>query len=469
MEPDGYHLWHPYTPIDSLLKQLGLGPVTITGGDGVYLHNQKGDRYINGSSSLWNVAIGLGREELAEVAAQQMRELAYASCYGQTHPQAVKLAARLVEITGGHYDQVYLGSSGSEAVEAALKIARQFWRQSTDAREKGKFKVVALRGGYHGAGFGPISATPDANDATNYGPLLEGFETIEPPYCYRCPYGKSGYPECGLACAEALRDKIAEQKPETVAAFLMEPVMGVLGAVAPPAEYYQRVGEICREANVLLMVDEVATGFGRTGKLFESLDWTLRPDVLILGKAISSGYLPLSATLTTAAVGERFRKPGQQLDHGTTCSGHPVCCAVSLANIEIILREKLPEKAAASGQKLKEGLESLLQDSPIVGEVRGRGLFLGIELVKDRATRERLPSLESARHVTDLAELGLLLARTENVLVLAPPLILSDEVVGELLEILQRGLAAGWSATIGRRVRAVKGKARDLLDRQRGR
>ena len=435
----------------------------LSHGDGVYIYSASGERFLNGCSSLWNLALGLGREELAEVAARQMRELAYSTCFGHAHPRAMELAARLVELTDGQYDRVYLGSNGSEAVEAALKIARQYFRQSPRPEEREKFKILALRGSYHGTGFGAISASGDQLDQKKYGPLLEGFAQIEPPYCYRCPYGQARYPECGLKCAEALREKILEEKPETVAAFIVEPVMGVLGTVVPPPEYFARVGEICRDNGVLLIADEVTTGFGRTGRLFASQTWEPRPDLLVLGKGISSGYLPLSATLATAEVQARFRRAGEQLDHGSTASGHPVCAAVGLATIEILVREKLPERAQAMGRLLEAGLNAIADESSVIGEIRGAGLMWGLELVADRQTREPLAAGDTGRHMADLASLGLLLSRHENVLCLLPPLVISEEAVEELLGILAQGLGTGWSARLGRGGRMVQRKTRRLL------
>ncbi len=185
------------------------------------------------------------------------------------------------------------------------------------------------------------------SDDEKFGPLLPGFVQIEPPYCYRCPYEKSGYPECDLPCAQALDERIRSEGPQTVAAFILEPIMGAYGIIAPPEAYYRAVGEICRKQGILFIADEVTTGFGRTGKLFVSEDWTPAPDILCLSKAISSGYLPLAATLATEAIYQRFLGEGNQFKHGSTANGHPVCAAVGLRNIDILVNERLPENAAS--------------------------------------------------------------------------------------------------------------------------
>ncbi len=453
MSFEKYHLWNPFTVMEEFLPLLGIGPVVITRGEGPYVFNKRGKRYINGLSSLWNVAIGLGREELVETATRQMRELAYASCFRQVHPRAMELAAKLVEITGGRYGHVYLASNGSEAVEAALKMARQYHRQSPDPREHGRYKIFSLKDSYHGVSYGALSTSGGEADSVKFGPLVPGFLQIDPPYCFRCPYGKDGYPGCGLPCAFALEKAIHAEGAETVAAFIMEPIMGVLGIIEPPEEYYRRVGEICRRYGLLFIVDEVTTGFGRTGKLFASEDWEPEPDILCLGKAISSGYLPLAATLATNAIYRRFKGRGNQFDHGSTASGHPVCAAVGLKNIEIILRERLPENAARVGDYLKNRLMSLAEKHGSIGDVRGSGLMLGIELVKDRDVKTPLAEGETFNIVLDSALLGLLLYYRGNVLGLFPPLIIDKDIADGIMEILEKAIDTGLSADIARKVR----------------
>lgn len=451
-----YHLWNPFTEMEEFMKYLGFGPLVISRGEGAYVYNDRNKRFINGFSSLWNVAIGHGREELAEVAAAQMKELAYASCFRQVHPKAIELAAKLIEITGNHYQQVYLGSNGSEAVETSFKIARQYHRQSPDQKDHSRYKILSLKGSYHGVSFGAVSTSGLESDVEKFGPLVPGFLQIDPPYCYRCPYGEKKYPECGLKCALALEEKIKEEKPETVAAFIFEPVMGAYGIIDPPEEYYEKVGSICKNYSVLMIADEVTTGFGRTGKLFVSEDWNHRPDMLLLGKAISSGYLPLAATLATSKIYERFLGKGNQFEHGSTASGHPVCAAVGLANIEIIISEKLPEKASNSGKRLKEKLLEFMQKISIIGDVRGKGLMIGIELVKDQKSRQPLDEKIVWNHILDLATLGLLAYYRGNVIGLMPPLIIDGAVVEEILQAVQKGLNTGVRSEIGRKARLVK-------------
>lgn len=451
-----YHLWNPFTVMDEFLPFLGFGPIVIVRGEGPYVFNDRGLRYINGLSSLWNVAIGHGREELVEAATKQMRELAYASCFRQVHPRAIELAAKLVEITSDRFGHVYLGSNGSEAVETSLKMARQYHRQSRNPKDHHRYKIISLRGSYHGVSYGALSTSGLETDKDKFGPLIPGFLQIEPPYCYRCPYEKRGYPECGLECATALENTIQSEGAETVAAFIMEPIMGAFGIVDPPEEFYKKVGEICHRYGVLFIADEVTTGFGRTGKLLASEDWDPQPDILCVGKAISSGYLPLSATLATDAIYQRFDGKGNQFEHGSTASGHPVCSAVGLANIDIILGEKLPENAARVGAHLKSRLKELMDKRRLIGDVRGRGLMIGIELVKDRETKAPLKEEETFNIVLDIATLGLVVYYTRNVLGLFPTLIIDDSIADEIVKILNKALDTGITADIARKARLAK-------------
>ena len=451
-----YHLWNPFTDMDEFLSILKFGPIVITRGEGPYVFNDRGVRYINGLSSLWNVAVGHGRDELVEAAAKQMHELAYATCFRQTHPRAIELAAKLVEITAGRFEHVYLGSNGSEAVESAIKMARQYYRQSPYLNDHHRHKIISLRHSYHGVSYGAMSTSGSEMDMDKFGPVLPGFIQIEPPYCYRCSYEKRSYPDCGLECADALEETIMAEGDETVAAFIMEPIMGAYGIIEPPVEFYKRAGEICRRHGLLFIVDEVATGFGRTGKLFASEDWDPQPDILCLGKSMSSGYLPLAATLATDAIFQRFKGKGNRFDNGSTSSGHPVCAAVGLANIGILLRENLAENAIRVGTHLKSRLEELMEKRELIGDIRGRGLMIGIELVKDREKKVPLTDEEIFKIYLDIASLGLVVYYRRNNLALLPPLIIDDGIADQMVSILDEALDTGERANIARKARLAR-------------
>ena len=451
-----YHLWNPFTVMEEFLLFLGFGPSVITRGQGPYVFNDRGKRFINGFSSLWNVAIGHGREELVEAATKQMRELAYASCVRQVHPMAIKLAAKLAEITGNKYSRIYLGTNGSEAIETAIKMARQYHQQSPDKEDKHRFKIISLRNSYHGISYGAVSTSGLESDRAKFGPLIPGFLQIDPPYCYRCPYSQNGYPECELACALALEQTIESEGPGTVAAFIMEPVMGAYKIVSPPDSYYRLVGEICRRYGILFIVDEVTTGFGRTGQLFASENWDPVPDILCLGKGISSGYLPLAATLATEAIYQRFAGRENHFEHGATASGHPVCSAVGLANIEIIIKEKIPENAAKVGSYLKSILEKMMERHHMIGDVRGKGLMIGIELVTDRETKQPVDEKKMFNFVLDASTLGLLLYFNRNFLGLFPPLIIDAQIGDDIINIIDKIFDTSISANIARKARLAK-------------
>jgi adenosylmethionine-8-amino-7-oxononanoate aminotransferase len=422
------------------LAFLGVGTTLITRSEGRYLFNSQGKKFLDVNSCTWNFALGAGREEIISAIDRQLRELPFSSAWGMSHPRAIELAARLVEITSGNYTRAMLGSNGSEAVEAALKMARQFHHQSPDPADHGRYKIISLRGSYHGLGYGAVSAAGKPEYEERFGPLMPGFLQIGPPYCYRCPFQQDSYPACGLACANALEEIILSEGPESVAAFIFEPILGEANVIVPPAEYYPRVGEICRRYGVLLIADEVTTGFGRAGKLFASQDWSIQPDILCLGKIISGGYLPLSATLASERVFERFLGKDRQFLHGSTNSGHPVCCAAGLAAIDIILREKLPENSARVGAYLKAGLERLQAKYPFIGEVRGQGLMIGVELVKDRETKQPFTTDELFEVTCDLVERGLLVSL--DTLRLFPPLNIDEPTADRVLKIIDQSLGS---------------------------
>lgn len=449
-----YHQWNPYTPMDQLQSYFGFGPTILTRGEGNYVYNQRGKRYILGNSAAWNFALGYGREEIIEAATQQMKELPFSSSWGLTHPRAIELSARLVEISSGNFGHVYLTSDGTEAVEAALKIARQYHRQSPYPADRARFKIVTLRHAYHGYSFGACSAAGNADYEAKYGPLLPGFIQIEPAYCYRCSYSQDPYPECGLVCAQAIENAIEQEGPETVAAFLYEPIMGEAGVIVPPDEYHQRVGEICRRYGLLLIADEVTTGFGRAGKLFFSMDWEIQPDILCLGKIISGGYLPLGATLSSDEIFQRFLGQENYFMHGSTNSGQPVCAAVGLAAISIILREDLPGNAARVGAHLKSGLEKLKNEHAIIGEVRGEGLMLQIELVKDRKSKQPFPDEGKFNFLLDMLDRGLLISLDD--LRIFPPLTIDESLADEIVDIIDKSLKRGIQAELSRKSRLLK-------------
>lgn len=412
------NLWHP------MLQHRGLEaamPLQIESASGVFLTDVDGRRLLDGVSGLWCVNVGYGREELADVAREQMARLPYLPMTF-SHEPAARLAAKLVSMLG-YAGKVYFANSGSEVNEAAFKIARQFHAQTGSPS---RTKIIARYRGYHGNTLGALSATGQAERQHGYEPLAPGFLHVEAPDSYRNTHD----------CAAELEEMIEREGADTIAAFIMEPIIAGGGILVPPDDYLPRVREICDRYRVLLILDEVVTGFGRTGAAFAHPRAGIEPDLLTLGKGIASGYQPLAALVAKQHVFEAFLGAPDELRHFrhiNTYGGHPVATAVALRNIDILEREELFERAAKTGDALLARLRGL-EDHPQVGEVRGRGMLLGIELVEDSATRTPLSAAGTGAVVARCAQEGLIVGKTtnttpglSNVVILAPPLILSED------------------------------------------
>ncbi len=427
---DRESLWHPL-----LQHRDQAAPRCIERGDGVYVWDTDGRRWLDGVSGLWCVNVGHGRTELAEVARDQMAKLAY-SPLTMSHEPAIRLAAKIVELLG-YPSKVYFSNSGSEANESAFKIARQYHRQTGSP---GRFKIIARYRGYHGTTLGALSATGQAERRLAYEPLAPGFVFTDAPDGYRS----------SADAADALEQTILREGAESVAAFIMEPIIAGGGVLLPPDDYLPRVREICTRHGVLLILDEVVTGFCRTGAFFAHTHWGVRPDILTLAKGIASGYLPLGATVASDEVFAAFDGEPGDLSHFrsvNTYGGHPVVTAVALRNIEILEREDLAGNAARMGRTLLERLAGVASH-PNVGEVRGRGLLVGIEIVEDRATREPASPATLAALTRECGEHGVIVGKTTNatpglgnVLILAPPLTLGESEADEIVAAIEAALA----------------------------
>ncbi|HEY7269010.1 MAG TPA: aspartate aminotransferase family protein [Dehalococcoidia bacterium] len=409
-------------------------------GEGAVLTDVKGKRYIDGLSSLWNVAVGHGRKELAAVAAEQMSKLAFANGYsGYSNPHAIKLAAKLCEITYPNMDAVFFANSGSEANEVAFKLARfyHFLTGNTD-----KVKIIARREAYHGGTLATTAATGMAPFWRGFGPLDPTFIRAGTNYCYHCEWNKT-YPGCGIECAEAIEDTILRERPESVAAVIAEPVHGAGGVIPPVPEYFPKLREICDRHNVLLIADEVITGFGRTGKWFALQHWGVQPDVVTFAKAITSAYIPLSGAIISKQMHQAMldAPPDVRFMHGYTNSAHPAACAVGLRNLQIMEDEGLVENAARMGERLQAGLRSLMEEDG-VGEVRGLGLIGAVELSDDREKRRpfRAELNVGGRLTAACRERGLISRNRNDSFLLAPPLVINAAQVDEIIETLRASI-----------------------------
>ena len=433
---DAECLWHPLTQHRNIEV---TPPRFIERGEGCFIYDADGNRWLDGTSGLWCVNVGHGREELADVAREQMAKLSYAPMT-MTHEPAIRLAAKLVDLLG-YPGRVYFTNSGSEANEAAFKMARQFQAQREDGiGGPGRYKIIARHRGYHGNTMGALSATGQWERREGYEPLLPGFVFIDAPDPYR-----------GINdCADRLEEAILHEGPETVAAFIMEPVIAGGGVLIPPDDYLPKVREICTRYGVLLILDEVVSGFGRTGKMFAHQHWGVEADIITFAKGIASGYMPIAALVARRDVFEAFdgeAESGRHFRHVNTYGGHPVATAVALRNLEIVEREQLVERVNVVGKTVLAKLQRQLAGHPNVGEVRGKGLLVGVELVSDLQSKKPAANEKVGGIVRKCSELGVIVGRTTpvtpgqaNIVIVAPPYVISDDEASLLVDTLVAGI-----------------------------
>ncbi len=425
LELDANHLIHP---IHSR-QAVASGHVWVRG-EGAHLIDADGRVYVDGLSGLWNVFLGHGRKELAEAAAGQMETLGYASGYaGSTNPRAIELAGRLSELAYPSVNRFFLTSGGGESTDSCIKTARYFWKVRGKPT---KTKVISRIWGYHGVTLAAMSATGINTYWPMFEPRVPGFRHIGSPYpyFYEAPPGKTR----GEAAADELEAAILEEGPDTVAMFLAEPVQGAGGVIVPTDDYFPRIREICDRYDVLLVSDEVITGFGRTGTMFGLEHWGIEPDIMQFAKGITSGHIPLGGIGLSDRVAETLDAGGPIWMHAYTYSAHPVSCAVALANLGIIEREGLVAQAAAKGEELIHNLEEAVGDHPHVGEVRGKGLMAAVEVVADRDTKALFPASEKVgpRLLKAVDDRGVFSRVRDAVFVCAPPVCSTSEDLAQI-------------------------------------
>ncbi len=414
-------------------------PMIAVEGEGVRIIDAEGRSYIDVNGGYNSVNVGYGRQEIAEAAYEQMTQLSYFP-YGTTTEPTAMLAQKLAQITPGSLSRVFPVSGGSEANETALKIAMAYHRRRGDSR---RYKVISRIGSYHGttAGVLWLGGTPDTQ-RDDFEPARPGMVYAPPPSAYHSPIPGETDSECAVRCAQAIEDLIKFEGPETVAAVIAEPVAIPLGAVVPGDEYWPMLREICDRYGVLLIADEVINGFGRTGRMFAVEHWGVVPDIMSIAKGVISSYLPMAATIATEEVAGVFAGEEDYLRHVLTASGHPVSAAASLKNIEIIESEGMVENSAAVGAYCKEQFEAMAGDHPSIGDVRGLGLLMAIELVRDRETKA--PFDASDRVVDRLNESfkknGLILRVAGPIIHVGPPLCITKEEVDEIVHAIDLSL-----------------------------
>jgi adenosylmethionine-8-amino-7-oxononanoate aminotransferase len=436
---DREHVWHPFTQM-----QEWTDPVVIVRGEGPYLFDAEGRRYVDGVSSLWVTVHGHRTPEIDAAVASQLGRVAHSTLLGLSNVPSIELAGRLVERAPRGLTRVFYSDSGSTAVEVALKMAFQHQRRRGEER---RTKFAFFEGGYHGDTLGAVSVGGIDLFHRLFRPLLFDSHRVPAPRCYRCPVGKT-FPTCGIDCLRTFEEVLREHGGE-IAAVIVEPAMqGAAGMIPQPEGWLTRVAAGTREAGALLIADEVAVGLGRTGRWFAVEHEGVRPDLLAVAKGLSGGYLPLAATLATEEVFASFLGRYEEMRtffHGHTYTGNPLACAAAIANLDKMARERTVEEAARKGEILGRLLEPL-RSLPPVGDVRRRGLMAGVELVSDRAAREPFPpeARAGARVCEEARRRGVLLRPLGNVVVLMPPLGAPDGVLGEIVEVLAASIRAAF-------------------------
>ena len=433
-ELDQTHWLHPQGDLGA--PQGTIPQLILVSGNGATLTDIDGREYVDGMASLWNVNVGYGRDVLAAVAAEQMRTLAFSSAYGGfgTAP-AIKLAAKLAELAPGHLNVTYFASGGGEANDTAYKIARLYWKLRGEPE---RVNIISRIRDYHGLTYAATSATGLANFWKGFEPLAPGFLHAPAPDPYR--YTDEG--SAGAAYVQALEKVVLDAGPQTVAAVVAEPVQGAGGVIVPPADYFPLLRQVCDKHGLLLIADEVITGFGRTGRWFALEHWNVQADLMIFAKGVTSGYLPLSGVMLTNAVHDVLRSVKGMFAHGFTYSGHPTACAVGLRNLQILEEEGLVEQAGERGAYLHRKLQGL-REHEIVGDVRGLGLLAGVELVSDKATKQSFDvSKGAARRVwLEALERGVIVRPLSgDVLAISPPFVISEQQIDRLVDVLHSAI-----------------------------
>lgn len=441
-EHNARSLWHPMThPADSLANP----PTIVTSAQGVRITDLDGHEVVDGVGGLWNVNLGFSCDPVKQAIAAQLDTLPYYSTFrGTTNDAVIELAEKLREFFAPDgLSRAFFTSGGSDSVETALRLARQYHKVRGEA---GRVKFLSLKKGYHGTHMGGASVNGNANFRTQYEPLLPGCYHIPAPYTYRNPFNEADPAKLSVLCLQAMEDEIAFQGAGTIAAMIMEPILGAGGVIVPHESFMAGVRDICTRHGILLVADEVITAFGRTGSWSGSRHWGVQPDMMCTAKAITNGYFPFGAVMIADQVAEVFendRSGAANIGHGYTYSGHPVGAAAAIACLGETVRLKVNENAAARGAELFAGLQTLAEKHEAVGDVRGgQGLMCALELVSDRAGKTPIdkPSTATLQEVAYRA--GAMVRISGPNVILSPPLILTARDVQIILSALDEGLSA---------------------------
>ena len=441
-QDNAQYLFHPMAHPKAMQQNR---PDIIVRGEGCWVWDIDGHKMIDGVAGLWSSNLGHSNKAVRDAIVAQLDELPFYNTFrGTTHPRAIELSARIVKLMAADdVASVMFSNGGSDAVEGALKISRQYWKLKGQPE---RTKFISLKQGYHGVHFGGMSVNGLANIRRSYEPLMPGCFHVDTPWLYHNPYSEDPE-ELGRICASLLEREIQFQGADTVAAFIAEPIQGSAGVIVPPANYWPLIREVCDRNKVLLIADEVVTGFGRSGAMFGTRLWGVKADIWCLAKGISSGYVPLGATALSARVAEAFTadESGQgTIAHGYTYSGHPVAAAAALATLNVIEAQDIPGNAARVGAHMQARFADFERKFKCVGNVRGRGLMTGIEMVSDKAKRTPVPRTSDIpqRVAREAYRRGAMVRISGPNMILSPPLVMTIEEVDHLVNILDASFAA---------------------------
>jgi adenosylmethionine-8-amino-7-oxononanoate aminotransferase len=423
------------------MAEWSKAPLVMARADGVYYWDIHGKRYHDAISGIYVASVGHNNRRVIEAIRAQYEILAFSPPMHGTNPLAIQLANLLAELAPGDLNTVKFQTGGSEVVESAIKLVRQYHRLTGSP---GKYKIISRYQSWHGSTLGALSAAGLRSRKTVNEPMAPGFIHVFPPTCYRCPFGKS-YPDCGITCARIIEDVIQMEDPATVAAIMVEPIGHTGGVIDPPDEYLPILREICDRHNILLIFDEIITGIGRTGRMFAAETFGVTPDVVCIAKGLSGGYAPLSAMICTKKIADAFWGPIAEnpgFVEGHTFEGNPIACAAGIAVLREILENDLLHNARTQGERLRRGFEQLARKYPVIGDIRGKGLFHAIEFVTDRQTRARFAdALAFGVKVGRRGlEHGLLCRFDPHWIAFGPPLVATGQEIDEMLAILDRSL-----------------------------
>ena len=426
------------------MQEFAKQPMVFTEGQGTRLKTADGREFIDGLSGVFTTSLGHGNQAVIEAITRQLKRLAFAPPLHGTSPGALELTESLLRIAPPGVSAVKLMSGGSEATEAAMKLARQYHRQTGQPQ---RYKIISRYGAYHGGTMGALSAGGGRERKSVFEPLGVGFVHVHPPYCYRCPFDQT-FPSCGRTCVELIARTIEAENPATVAAVIVEPIsISSAGFVVPPPDYLPRLRELCDRHGVVLIYDEIITGFGRLGTMFASEYFGAAPDITCCGKGMSGGYFPLSAILIRDRIAGAFygeEADNVQFHHGHTFGGNPLACAAGLAVLGKYEAKDVVGNARRRGAQLRGRLEQMAARHSIIGDVRGAGLLQGIELVRDRATRARFAGAVRPGKVieAEAKRRGLLLRCANEFVAFAPPLTVTEAEIDEMTGLLDESIAA---------------------------